>query len=653
MGEGNATAEALARSLSEEIRLALPQLLADARLPGADVGDLLNACLQRFLVWPFRVNPGKVFDASGVETATFDTLIYTSPNDLTRVPADFVACAIHVDDVLGLKGLRASYAKIAQAKSLTKKPPAKVTSGVPVADDTMGIILAVDSVIPLEDLAQELELLNKNHPHDHWVDMVVVLKRGVIHYVAQFPHQAPGAFLPPARGIVAGAPMYIHIFAKGHAEFSLSTMCAILFSYLCFFSPGTVFANLKELIESTPKTGLTIAPYQYNLKGHLVPVPSELKFNRFLVFPLGFRAEDGAGRVLSKVSYLPWQDGGVIRVSGEMPLEVFLVFAGPAAKGAQKVPVPGGQLTSVLPISPALFIEMANRMARQSNITIIPDEPPKWVAQKKANAGTGEPFYARLFLGILRLRDQSITDAGQRDQFDKAFEGVIAGLESMKDACAAIAESYQSHSQRVARGEVARIIQHRNIELDETIDKELRKQVETVISVAGRVFKDRMQDVLRSVKVDVGFLYKQQKAFANGVSKMRQSDPGLADYLEQTQTKWSERLTSCRIALEHSNWVLPKIEYIIESGVVKTVEPVVDGQPMTEFVAHVFDRVCCFVEELCAHAFQRHIAAGLSITEIPLVERKVECVERFQMALVGGGLPIWSITYHDSKFQDT
>ena len=652
MSEGNATVEAVARTLSEEIRLALLQLLTDAKLPGANIGELLNAFLQRFLVWPFRVNSGKAFDSNGVESETFETLIYTSPNDLTRVAADSLASVIDVHEVLGLEGLRTSYAKIAQAKSLAKQRPTKLPSGVPVADATMGIILAVDSVTPLESLAQELELLNKNHVHDHWVDMVVVLKRGVVHYVAQLPHQGLGAFLPPARGIVADAPMYVHIFAKGHAEFSLSTMCAILFSYLCFFSPGTAFPNLKELIESTPKTGLAIAPYQYNLKGQLVPVPSELKFNKFVIFPLGFRAEDGNGKVLSRVNYLPWQDGGVIRASGQMPLEVFLVFAGGAAKGAQKFPVPGGELTSVLPISSALFIEMANRMARQSNIKIVPDQPPKWVVQKKANSGTGEPFYARLFLGILRLRDQSISDIAQRDQFDKAFEGVIAGLESMKDASAAIAGLYRSHSERVARGEVSKII-YGNIELDESIDRELRKQVEIVISVAGRVFKDRTQDVLRSLNLNIGFLYKQQAAFAKGIATMQQSDPGLADYLQETRAKWSERLTVCRTALEHNNWVLPKIGYVVESGVVKTVEPLIDGQRMTEFVAHIFDRLCCFVEELCAHAFQRHMPAGISIAEIPVAERKVECVERFQMALVGGGLPIWLTKYHDSKFEHT
>jgi hypothetical protein len=42
--------------------------------------------------------------------------------------------------------------------------------------------------------------------------------------------------------------------------------------------------------------------------------------------------------------------------------------------------------------------------------------------------------------------------------------------------------------------------------------------------------------------------------------------------------------------------------------------------------------------------------AGISISEIPVAMRKPEIVERFQLALVGGGASIWKITYHESGF---
>ena len=84
---------------------------------------------------------------------------------------------------------------------------------------------------------------------------------------------------------------------------------------------------------------------------------------------------------------------------------------------------------------------------------------------------------------------------------------------------------------------------------------------------------------------------------------------------------------------------------------VSSIEPVVHGRPITEFVAYIADRVYCFVEELCAHAFQLRMRYDVSLKEIPLGERKSEVASRFRLALIGGGTPIWTITYHDAKFE--
>lgn len=73
---------------------------------------------------------------------------------------------------------------------------------------------------------------------------------------------------------------------------------------------------------------------------------------------------------------------------------------------------------------------------------------------------------------------------------------------------------------------------------------------------------------------------------------------------------------------------------------------------MHEFVAHISDRLNCFVEDVIVRALQTQMPEGISISEIPVAERPPEIVERFQLALVGGGMPIWRILYHDGKFED-
>ena len=96
------------------------------------------------------------------------------------------------------------------------------------------------------------------------------------------------------------------------------------------------------------------------------------------------------------------------------------------------------------------------------------------------------------------------------------------------------------------------------------------------------------------------------------------------------------------------------MQYVLEaSRKVRVIEPTIDGQPVTEFIAFMVDRVCCFVEELSAYALQTRMPPGVSISEIPAVQRKEEIKERFQLALVGGGMPIWVLYYHESNFEVT
>jgi hypothetical protein len=482
--------------------------------------------------------------------------------------------------------------------------------------------------------------------------MVVILSRGTINYGCQFPDKALGDFLPPARGVTMRAPMYVHIVAKAHAPYCLNRMCSLLFCYLHLFSPGTALPPYKEIVEGVPKVGMTIAPYQQNLTGQLVPVPLEFRFNQFFLFPIGFKAVDGHGDELARVRYLPWQDGGVVRVTGKLPIEGVLVFAGKEALSQPAIRFEGEQFSGVIPLSRQGFIEMAERMAKQStNIYIKPDPRPNWIVEKRGTEGTSSPFIARLFMGICRLRDQALSDAKVRNEFDAVFESVLNGLESIRASSSELAKTFTEYQQQLARGEGVQI-QGNVAQVDKKkIDREIRTKCEEVIGTSCRVIKDRMQVLLRTLGLDIGFLFQKDGAYSAGLAKMRLQNSALADYLHQTRTKWSEHTILCRNNFEHTIAGQLKVKLQFLGNSVTAPEPQVEGQPVTVFVSHIADRVCCFCEDLLAHALQSNMTAGVSITEIRLAERKPEIVERFQPALVGGGALLWTIAYHDSKFE--
>jgi hypothetical protein len=645
-----------APSISTQIRQVASDLIGASHASGVDLADSLNAFLTPLLAWPFRASSGIPIDPLGGNVGQFGTLVYAnSPSlpgaALPNIPADLLACAVDVSAEIGIDELRAAYHRIAAAKGLKKnKVSLTPSSPVPVGDATLGIIFARDSAVPLETLAEELDKLNRQHPGREWPDMVVVLTRGTINIACQLPEMSMGDFLPPSGNQFMIPPMFLHLLVRSEAGFGLNRMCAILFTYLQVFSPGSSLPKLADVLEGASKMGLALGAYQYNLKRELVAVPMEARLARF-VSPTGFRAEDAAGNLLSRMHYLPWQDGGVLHISGKLPLEAFLVFAGGAAKGAHKFKLREGEMSSVLPISSEQFVEMAKRIAKQSNLRITP-EIPRWTLTKISDEGTSTPYIARLFAGLLELRDQAGLDVAQREEFDKAFEALLSSLNIARAASREAVELFARHSRRVSQGEVVRMTGN-SIQITEGIDAELRKQVESFISSGGRAFKDRMQDVLTSLGVEIGFLYKKQTTFDQKLQARSKCEPALADYLRESRKKWCERFSATRIALEHGSWILPKTRYEQQLGGVRAIEPDIDGLRMSEFVTHMLDRLCSFVEDLCSYALQARTKAPISITEIPLAARAPEYPRRFQAMLIGGGLPVWTLKYHDSTFENT
>jgi len=623
----------------------------------ANLADELNAAVAQFAGWPYRGASGSIVDRAGSMAGPFASIIYVSqqgaPEDPHALPADTVAAVIDASEIADTGTLRASYGRIAAAKRL-KKTPAPPTDGVPITTVTLGIIFVLRSAVPLEELAEELERLNAETPAREWTDMVVVADTGTINYAGQFPgSEEMNLFLPPAEGALAKntPPMYVAMIMKAVGVHAFSQMMVLLVAHLAIFSPGAKVPNFSHILEAVPKTAVMVTGYQYNLRGEIQPVPRQFYNDRYFP-PLPMRIEDQKGELLSTIEFLPWQDGGVLLLRGKLPLEGLMVFlGGEVLKRAGIVrPEPDLQISYVLPITAANFGEMLTRLQRQSNMIVRRTEP-NWIVQKYADEGSTSPFMARLYLGILRLRDITYPDPASRDTFDKRYEFAISSLMNARTTEKEIANLWREHIRKVASGEIARL-QGKVIHIDENVDKELRKQVESFLNAAVRTTKQGMQDLANELGVNIGFLFKQQSAFETGIVALQATDPLLAEYLRQTR-RWSEPLVQARNAIEHTGWTLPRVIYSQKGAGIAAAEPEVSGQPFTAFVNFMLDRLCCFVEEFTAHCLQRRMVPEITITELPIAKRAEELPERFRLTLGAGGLARWNISYHTSRFEET
>jgi hypothetical protein len=269
---------------------------------------------------------------------------------------------------------------------------------------------------------------------------------------------------------------------------------------------------------------------------------------------------------------------------------------------------------------------------------------------KWGDEGSTSPFMARLLMGMLNLRDTVFADIGKRKEFDVLYQFVFETTVSTRAASKQITQLLNEHSRKVSNGEIAHL-RGAMIRLDEDIHSDLQRFFGEFLNSAVRVIKDGMQKLTMFLGLDIGLLYKRQGAYEKGIAEIAITRPELSAYLEEIR-KWSEELIALRNRL-HEGWTLPKITYKANRGTIYAVEPEISGRRISVFVGYILDRLCCFLEELTAYCLQNQMPAGISITEIPLHDRKPEYPARFHVTLTHGGSPIWRISYHNSAFEET
>jgi hypothetical protein len=645
----------MGNDLVAQIARAGEQIIA---APASGIADELNRQLNQVLGWPFRAASGTAIDRDGLTTAPFGTVVFTRvqgaeiPDEQAiNIEADRLACAIDVTRTLDLEGLREAYARIAQAKTLKKSPAAQ---GVTHTTITFGVIFAVAATVPLEHLADELDRLNRQTPDMHWPDMVVIASHGLISYAVQFPGEAAisAQWLPPGEGALANyvPATYIVMIIKPSGGYTFNKMMHTVLAHLWVFSPGAALPDREAIVSGVSNNVLTQNGYQYNLAGELQPVPADQVQGRML--PLRtLLVQDRKGKTLAAVKFLKWQDGGVILLWGDLPLQGLMVFLGNAAmlRRAGTIRREGKlHLSHVLPITEQDFQGMLRRFQQQSNMVVRAD-PGKFVVQKLADEGASSPFMARLFIGVLKLGD-TLPDS-EKQALEKVYEPLITTLLEIRTSAKELVDLYTDHAKKIADGSIVQM-QGPTIHIAEYIDRQLRKKVDEFLTATTRSFKDKMQRMTNALGVNIGFLYQKADSFERGIAALAQTNAPLADYLREAR-RWGDTLVTTRNGLEHDGWELPRIAYAPSDSTVTVSEPVIDGRPVTAFVTEMTDRLNCFVEDVTVHCIQRHMPADLSLTEIPLPQRAAEMPARFQPTVANGGMPIWQIIYHASAFDAT
>ena len=518
------------------------------------------------------------------------------------------------------------------------------------------MIFAADATVPLEELADELERLNTRTLSDQWADMVVVATKGQISYSVQMvgSSKLDGVLLPASPGAKGGAVFAFYavmvISATGIETFNLAMH--IVLGHLVRWALGYTRSGYDTILEGVPRQAITQTGYQFNLAGQLRPAPPEHYQGRSLPpRSVGLYPRDSK-EPLAAMAFLKWQDGGVVLLRGKLPLEGMLLFLGGVidAGAFRKIRVMNSgdlQVSSVLPIGELQYRALLRNIQQRGGLDVRPDEG-KFVIQKLADEGLSSPFMARVFFAPLKLAEAL---GPEKAAFKEAHHALITTLMEIRDAAKDVAKTWKDYTRRIDEGSVV-VRQGPHIQVSENVDRQLGRQVSDFLTGAVRSFKERMQQTTRVLGIEIGFLYQKRAAFDRRVAELDKTDPALAAYLREARG-WGETLVNTRNSLDHGTWRLPPAVIGEVDGRVTVTEPAIGGTPVTKWVADMTDRILCFVEDVLAHAIQKRLPQGVTLTEISPAQRSAEKPFRFQPTVAGGGLPAWEIRYHDSKLDET
>lgn len=614
--------------------------------------DAVNQLL-RPLIGPFKVTTARVVDNSGQATEVYSSVVHNDVGEPDVIPVDNVAAVIDCYNVLTAETLEAAYRRIKTVKSFQKTD----RPGTPEAETLMttGIIVARNSDLTLEQISSEMGRMNDLVPSHYWPDAVAVLSLGVVNYTAHLPAvQKSGDFFLPVEAIAARSPspsVWVQKVIRPVGEIAFNKVASLIVSRAAIFQPGAHVTDYRELIKDMPSHAAATQTYQFNLANTLVAMTREQAIAAQLPQDT-FNIVSGKEK-LGSVQYQKWQDGGVFIVRGAFPIELFLVFLNEVVPGllAEHLQYFRGsdvQVSYVLPVSQRQFFQTLSTFERRSSNMSIQRETAKLLMQKVGDEGSSSPFIARLMIGVLGIRDSVYDDKARRDHFDKLYDPVLSGLRSARETSQDIGKEWEQHRAKVESGAIVST-SGRTVNISENIDRSLKRDLEGFLNTAGRTIKHSLQVLANDLGVDISFLFQKESAFQAGITKMRASDPMLADYLLATR-QWSELLVLTRNNLEHGTIPSPKVSYKLDSFPVKAEEPIFEKLPITEYTNKALDRICCFVEEITVFCLRKKLPHGFEITEAPLAERDPSIPMRFHVTVMPGGRQPWILAAHTRKF---
>jgi hypothetical protein len=607
---------------------------------GGETEEKVREFLNGHLPKRFHATKGFVIDAENQMSDHQDVIIYDEQSSPVYkydganqiVSADAVAAIMEVKAVLNKSQLQEAFAKIEEVKRLRKRPISemdqKATESTLTTTGTLGIILGFESNIGLNKLAEHCVELNEKYETAHRPDIVVVLDVGVINYTAQFvgaPKVIDLAIASDDEFVIP--PCLVHLVAREDGAFSLNRLFTHLLSHLALYPRRPSIPQISVLLEGTSSIIHSLGTYQFNTERRLV---------RYETPPATVPEQNPIIRIRHKVSkeelatltFIPWQDGGVIKKKGKIPLLALMVWF---TKGEppRTMQVEDTELSMVMKVTRPEFEKWPATIERQSDMSAKLETPFPFEARRTGMEGTSEPFIARVFLGLVGTA-ASMLSQNDKTAFDERFMGTLSPAIELRNALVSIRQLIASHKEGLQKGTIVRKAQADPL-ISERIDSPLRSHVVQFLEMADSIIKN-LPSAMKFFEINADFMADREQRFAKYCERYDAKHPDFIAYLKKLRPfllEIDEQFKKMRV----EGWNLSNVKYAFGDGAVSMIEPLIGGVPVSEYVERVFSSLALTVEEIIMYGFQKSSTGPLAIAEIPLGQRDPDNAQRFRITL--------------------
>lgn len=625
---------------------------------GGETEERVREFLNGHIPKRFQATAGFVIDVDNQMSDHQDVIIYDAQSSPVYryegnnqiVSADAVAVIMEVKSVLNKSHLQDAYAKIEEVKRLKKNPISEMdqnaTASSLTTTGTLGIILGFTSDITLDKLAEHCLELNEKYDSNHRPDLIAVLDVGVINYTAKFVGMEKTGDLAMSAGDDAPVPpCFVMLSARADGAYSLNRLFTHLLSHLAFYPRRPSIPPFSVMLEGTSSISHNMGVYQYNTEGRLVryepqpPTPAERT-------PI-IRIRDKATKTeLATLTYIPWQDGGVIRKKGQAPLLALLIWF---SKGPPKtMRVDDSEISMVMKVTRPEFEKWPAVIERQSNFSATLEIPPPFEVKGMGMEGTAEPFIARVFLGPMDTANQMNSQA-EKPEFDERFSATLQPALNLRSSLLEIRKLIAGHKEALQTGKIVRKAQPDPL-LSERIDGPLRSHVVHFLEMSALIIEG-LPVTLKFFKIGIDYISGNEVKFARGCERAEAKHPDLVAYLMKLRPTIIEIDEQFK-RMRYGGSNLPNIRYAVYGKVVTMIEPQIDGESISDYVERIFSVLALAIEDLVMYGFETASAGFFMLAEIPLSQRDPQNAQRFKRTLRGTE-PGWELKWTGKGFYES